>query len=292
VPRAVFLGTSAFGADVLRRLVREPGVDIVAAVTQPDRPSGRGRRTQSPPVAAAARELGLRLVQTAAASAEAPAADAGAVVAFGQIVRPPLLGAYPLYNLHPSLLPRWRGAAPVERALMAGDAETGVCVIELTAELDAGPIHGCERIGVGPDDDAGTIRARALELGTPLLAAALRGETTPVEQPDAGVTYAHKIEPSDRRIDWSGSAVDAANLVRALSPHIGARCELDGEPLTVWQARAGAGGGGAAGSVSPPLRVACGEGVLDLLEVQAAGRRRMGAADYVRGRRRAPERAA
>jgi methionyl-tRNA formyltransferase len=287
----VFLGTSAFGADVLRRLVREPGIEIVAAVTQPDRPSGRGRRPQSPPVAAAAHELGLRLVQTAAASAEPADADAGAVVAFGQIVRPPLLGAYPLYNLHPSLLPRWRGAAPVERAIMAGDAETGVCVIELTAELDAGPIHGCERIAIGPDDDAGALRRRALELGTPLLAAALRGETTGAAQRDTGVTYAHKIETADRRIDWSGSAVDAANLVRALSPHIGARCELDGEPLTVWRARADA-GEGSPGSVSPPLRMACRDGVLEVLEVQAAGRRRMSAADYVRGRRRAPERAA
>ena len=172
MPRTVFLGTSAFGADVLRRLVGEPGVDVVAVVTQPDRPSGRGRREQSPPVAEAARELGLRLVQTPAASAEPVDADVGTVVAFGQMVRPPLLGAYPLYNLHPSLLPRWRGAAPVERALMAGDAETGVCVIDLTAELDAGPVHGCARFEIGDGDDAGAVRARALELGVPLLAAA------------------------------------------------------------------------------------------------------------------------
>jgi methionyl-tRNA formyltransferase len=291
VPKTVFLGTSAFGADVLRRLVGEPGIDIVAVVTQPDRPSGRGRREQSPPVATAARELGLHLVQTPAASAEPVDADVGAVVAFGQMIRAPLLGAYPLYNLHPSLLPRWRGAAPIERALMAGDAETGVCVIELTAELDAGPVHGCERFEIGPDDDAGAVRARALELGAPLLAAAIRGETTGVEQPATGITYAHKIEPPDRRIDWSGTATGAANLVRALSPHIGARCELDGEPLTVWRARAGP-GGGAPGEIAPPLRVACTEGVLDVLEVQPAGRRRMAVADYLRGLRQAPERAA
>jgi methionyl-tRNA formyltransferase len=289
--RVAFLGTSAFGADVLRRLADEQGIEIAAVVTQPDRPSGRGRREQSPPVAVAARELGLRLVQTAAASADPVEADVGAVVAFGQMVRPPLLGAYPLYNLHPSLLPRWRGAAPVERAIMAGDLETGVCVIELTAELDAGPIHGCTRFPIGPDDDAGAVRVRALELGAPLLAAALRGETEGVEQSETEVTYAHKIEPSDRRIDWSGAAAGAANLVRALSPHIGARCVLDGEPVTVWRARAG-GGDGPPGSVSPPLRVACGEGVLEVLEVQAAGRRRMDVGDYLRGLRRAPERAA
>jgi methionyl-tRNA formyltransferase len=290
MPRVAFLGTSAFGADVLRRLAGEPGIDIVSVVTQPDRPSGRGRRKQSPPVAGAARELGLHLVQTPAASADPPDADVGAVVAFGQMVRPPLLGAYPLYNLHPSVLPRWRGAAPVERAVMAGDAETGVCVIDLTAELDAGPIHGCARFPIGPEDDSAAVRSRALDLGTPLLAAALRGETTGVDQPQTGVTYAHKIEPADRRIDWSGPAVRAADLVRALSPHIGARCELDGEPVTVWRARAES-GAGVAGMVSPPLRVACGDGMLDILEVQAAGRRRMPVADYLRGLRRAPERA-
>jgi len=291
MPRVAFLGTSAFGADVLRRLAGETDIEIVAVVTQPDRPSGRGRREQSPPVAGAARELGLPLVQTAAASAVPPAADAGAVVAFGQMVRPPLLGAYPLYNLHPSLLPRWRGAAPVERAIMEGDAETGVCVIDLTAELDAGPIHGCERFPIGPEDDAAAVRTRALEAGAPLLAAALRGETTGVEQAADGVTYARKIEPADRRIVWSGPAARAANLVRALSPHIGARCELDGELVTVWRAQAVA-GEGVPGTVTEPLRVACGEGVLDLLEVQAAGRRRMAADDYLRGLRRAPERAA
>lgn len=292
MPRVAFLGTSAFGADVLRRLVAEPAVDIVSVTTQPDRPSGRGRREQSPPVAVAARELGLHLVQTPSASAQPPDADVGAVVAFGQMVRPPLLGAYPLYNLHPSLLPRWRGAAPVERAIMAGDSETGVCVIDLTAELDAGPIHGCARFPIGPDDDAAAVRARALDLGTPLLAAALRGETSGEDQPETGVTYAHKIEPADRRIDWSGRAVDAAALVRALSPHIGARCELDGEPVTVWRARADAAGDRAPGSISPPLRVACGEGALEVLEVQAAGRRRMAVDDYLRGLRQAPERAA
>ena len=290
MPRVAFLGTSAFGADVLRRLVAEPGIDIVSVVTQPDRPSGRGRREQSPPVAVAARELDLHLVQTPSASSEPPDADVGAVVAFGQMVRPPLLGAYPLYNLHPSLLPRWRGAAPVERAIMAGDAETGVCVIDLTAELDAGPIHGCARFAIGAEDDAAAVRSHALELGTPLLAAALRGETTGVEQPEAGVTYAHKIEAADRRIDWSGRAVDAANLVRALSPHVGARCELDDEPVTVWRAAVAA-GDGVPGAVSAPLIVTCGDGALQILEVQAAGRRRMAVDEYLRGLRRAPERA-
>src|SRR5205809_1684072 len=169
MPRVVFLGTSAFGADVLRRLNGEPGIDVAAVVTQPDRPSGRGRRHGSPPVADAARELGLRLVQTERASAEPVDADVGAVVAFGQMVRPPLLGAYPLFNLHPSLLPRWRGAAPVERALLAGDAETGVTIHRTVAELDAGPIAAQRAFPIGPDDDAGTVFARAAELAVELL---------------------------------------------------------------------------------------------------------------------------
>ena len=141
-----YFGTSEFGADVLRALVERGAVRVAAVVSQPDRPSGRGRALTAPPVAAAARELGLPLTQPQDASAEPPEAEAGVVVAFGQILRAPLLGAYPLVNLHPSALPRWRGAAPVERAIMAGDAETAVAVIEVAPELDAGPILAEQRI--------------------------------------------------------------------------------------------------------------------------------------------------
>ena len=289
--RVVFFGTSAFGADVLRALAAEAGIELAVAVTQPDRPSGRGRRTQPPPVADAARELGLPLVQTDDASAEPRPADAGAVVAFGQLVRPPLLGAYPLYNLHPSLLPRWRGAAPIERAILAGDTETGVAVIELVRELDAGPVHGVERFPIGPEDDAGAVRARALERGAPLLAEALRGRTRGVPQPADGVTYAAKIGPADRRIDWTRPASEVANRVRALSPHIGARAELDGVPVIVWRARP-LPGDGEPGAVTPPLVVACGEGAVEVLDLQPGGRRRMSAAEYLRGLRHPPERAA
>ena len=144
-------------------------------------------------------------MQDERASADPPAVDAGAVVAFGQILKPPLLGAYPLFNLHPSLLPRWRGAAPIERAVMAGDTETGVAVIDLVAELDAGPIHGLERFPIGPEDDAGAVAERALDLGVPLLAEALRGGTTGREQVGEA-TYAARIAPEDRRIDWGRPA--------------------------------------------------------------------------------------
>ena len=289
--RIAFFGTSAFGAEVLRALAAMPAVAPVCVVSQPDRPSGRGRREQPPPVVTAARELGIEVRQTADASADPPDADAGAVVAFGQLVRPPLLGAYPLYNLHPSLLPRWRGAAPVERAIMAGDAETGVAVIELVQELDAGPVHGMARIPIGPSDDAAAVRGRALDLGVPLLAAALRGETAAAPQADEGLTYAAKIAAADREIDWTRPAAAVDALVRALSPHIGARTRLDGRPVTVWRARP-ADARLAPGRVEPPLVVGCGDGALEVLELQAAGGRRMAAADYLRGLREPPSRAA
>jgi methionyl-tRNA formyltransferase len=241
-------------------------------------------------VAERARQLGLPLVQTANASAEPTPADAGVVVAFGQILREPLLSAYPLFNLHPSALPRWRGAAPIERAIMAGDTDTAACVIGVTAALDAGPIHAETRFAIGPEDDAGALYARSIELGTPLLLAALRGEGRARPQPREGVTYAAKITAADRELDWSRPARDLALVVRALSPHIGARAELDGRPLIVWQAREQAAelrpGGVDASDRS--LVVGCGEGALELLVVQPSGRRRMSAAELLRGLREAP----
>jgi methionyl-tRNA formyltransferase len=292
--KVAFFGTSAFGAGALERLVREHDIDVVAVVSQPDRPAGRGRRTTAPPVASAATALGLPLIQTEAASADPPPVDVGAVVAFGQILRPPLLGRYPLFNVHPSLLPRWRGAAPIERAVMAGDTETGVAVIELVAELDAGPVHGLERFPIGPEDDAGTVAERALELGVPLLARALEGDTTGREQ--AGeTTYAARIGPDDRRIDWTRPAARIVDQVRGLAPHIGARMELDGLPVTIWRAHAvGAPEGGppgAATAAGAAVHIACGEGAIEVLELQPAGKRKMTVAEYMRGLRSPPARA-
>ena len=168
--KVAFFGTSEFGADALDLLVATAGIDVAWVVSQPDRRAGRGRNPQPPPVARRARELGIELIQTDDASASPPPADAGAVVAFGQLVRPPLLHAFPLYNIHPSLLPRWRGAAPVERAIMAGDDTTGVCVIEIAEELDAGPIHGIAPIrGRSPgrrgNHPAAGARARSSAVG-------------------------------------------------------------------------------------------------------------------------------
>jgi len=290
--RIAFFGTSAFAAGALERLAREDGIEIVVVVSQPGRPAGRGRRTATPPAVTAAAELGLAVVQEERASHAPPDVDAGAVVAFGQILKPPLLGAYPLFNLHPSLLPRWRGAAPIERALMAGDRETAAAVIELVAELDAGPVHGLERFPIAPGDDAGTVAERALDLGVPLLAAALRGHTSGRAQ-EGEPTYAHRIEAADRRVDWSRPAMRIADQVRALSPHIGARAQLDDLPVTLWRAAAVAGDGpaGTVGAGREALRIATGEGALEVHELQPAGKRRMTAAEFLRGRQPPPARA-
>jgi methionyl-tRNA formyltransferase len=284
--KVAFFGTSELGADALAALL-QAGVEVGVAVTQPDRPAGRGRRLRPPPVAERARDLGVPLQQTGDASGQPPPADAGVVVAFGQLLRDPLLHAYPLYNLHPSLLPRWRGAAPVERAILEGDAETGVAVIELVEALDAGPVHGMARFPIGPDDDAGAVHARALEVGVPMLVDALEGRTQAVPQVAEGVTYANKLTAADRRLDWSRPAAELDRVVRALSPHVGARTELDGKPLLVWRA-APLNEGPPAGAVERPLRVGCGAGALELLEIQPAGGRRMTAEEYLRGLRQPP----
>ncbi len=281
-----FFGTSAFGADALAALVAA-GVPIGWVVTQPDRPAGRGRRVHAPPVAVRARALGLQVRQPVEASAEPPPAEAGVVVAFGQLVRDPLLHAYPLYNLHPSLLPRWRGAAPVERAIMAGDRETGVAVIELVEALDAGPIHGMRSFAIGPRDDAGRVQARALELGVPLLVDALAGRTRAQPQAGDGVTYAHKLTAADRRLEWARPAAELDRIVRALSPHVGARATLDGRDVVVWRARP-RDAGPPPGAVAAPLVVGCGRGALELLELQPAGGRRMTAEEFLRGLRQPP----
>jgi methionyl-tRNA formyltransferase len=285
-----FFGTSAFGADVLRALVQRGRVEVVAVVSQPDRPSGRGRRPAPPPVAAAAGELGLPLTQPQDASSQPPPVDAGIVVAFGQIIREPLLSAYPLVNLHPSALPRWRGAAPVERAIMAGDAETAVAVIAITAELDAGPILAEQRFAIGPQDDAGVVRRQALELGVPLLERALLDRPAPQPQPDEGVTYAEKISAADRMLDWTRPAVELDRRVRALAPHIGARATLGDRPCLIWRAQL-LEDGPASGEIAADLVVGCGQGGLRILELQPAGRQRMAAAEYLRGLPSPPTRA-
>jgi methionyl-tRNA formyltransferase len=270
--RTVYLGTSGFAARVLERLAETPHRPVLA-VTRPDRPAGRGRRLTAPPVADVATRLGIDLDQPedvngpeARARIAAAEPDVVVVCAFGAILKEPLLSDFELLNVHPSLLPRWRGAAPVERAIMAGDAETGVSIMRVTAGLDSGPVCLAASEPIRPDDTYGTLAARLETLGADLLARALDERPECREQDPDGVTYAEKISGDDRTLDPDAPAAEQERVVRALQPHIGARLRLaDGSFLGVRAARAGA------------------DGRLELLEVQPPGGRPMAYADYVRG---------
>jgi methionyl-tRNA formyltransferase len=286
--RTVYLGTSSFAASILERLaVSEHRPQLV--VTRPDRPRGRGRRLSPPPVAAAARRLGLELFQPESVNDEQARARIAAaepdelvVCAFGALIKEPLLTEHPLLNVHPSLLPRWRGAAPVERAIMAGDEQTGVSIMRLTAGWDSGPVCLAGTEPIAPDDTYGTLALRLQTHGADLLLRALDERPDFAEQPEEGITYAEKIGPGDRTLDPDAPAEVNDRVVRALSPHIGARVQLpDGSHLGVLRAvvREPAAAG--------PLRAADDGrlllGGLELLEVQPAGGRPMDAAAYLRG---------
>ena len=232
--RLAVAATAPLGADVLERVASKH--DVAYVLTRPDRPRGRGRKVAPPPAKEVAERLGIEVRQPDRLDAFDPEVDAVVVAAYGVLIPADALDRALWLNVHPSLLPRWRGAAPIERALMAGDDQTGVTIIELVEELDAGPIAAQQAFPIGPEDDFGTVSARAGELAAGLLEQALP-EPDLREQPSAGVTYAEKIRPEDRQLDWSRPPQELANRVRALSPHIGARAELHGRPVTVWRAR-------------------------------------------------------
>jgi methionyl-tRNA formyltransferase len=294
--RIVYLGTSGFAAAVLRRLADSPHRPLLV-VTPPDRPRGRGRRTLPPPAADAARELGLELLQAQSVNDEAAleriravAPEAAAVCAFGQLIREPLLTELPILNVHPSLLPRWRGAAPIERAIMAGDARTGVSIMELSEGLDAGPVALREEIAIGGEDDFEALAAKLAALGGEMLVRALdlraEGRLELVEQDESGVTYAEKIDGAERRLDPARPAGELARTVRALTPHVGAYLETaDGERLGVRRARP-VDVGVRAGELRAEwgaLLLGCGRGALRLEVVQPAGGKPMTADAYLRG---------
>jgi methionyl-tRNA formyltransferase len=271
VARLAFAATAPFGADVLERVAGRH--DVVACLTRPDRPRGRGRRIGPPPAKEVADRLGVPVLQPERLD-ERVALDAETIVvaAYGVLIPSSLLERALWLNVHPSLLPRWRGAAPVERALMAGDAETGVTIHRTTPELDAGPIAAQRGFPIEPGDDAGDVYGRAAELAAELLDDVLPDPTFE-PQPSEGVTYAERLTAADRELDWTRPPQELLNQIRALSPHIGARGEIDGRRLTVWRARTAA-----------PGAVLVADG-LELLEVQPEGRRRMSGAEYLRGLR-------
>jgi methionyl-tRNA formyltransferase len=304
--RTVYLGTSDFAATVLRRLAASPHAPALV-VTPPDSRQGRGRKVAPPPVAELARELGTDLLQAASVNEDdalarirAAEPEALLVCAFGQLIKEPLLSLTEILNVHPSLLPRWRGAAPIERAIMARDRKTGVCVMRLTAGLDSGPVALRAEVELGEDEDYGALAPRLADLGGDLLVEALDlladGTLAFTEQDEAAVTYAEKIDNAARRLDVTQSAADLAAKVRALTPHIGAYLELEGgERLGVRAAHAlseealrEVGGRPLpAGEVGlydgkPVVGTAAGELRLDV--VQPAGGKPMPVDAYLRGR--------
>ena len=264
--RIAVAATAPFGADVLERLAHSH--DVSALVSRPDAPRGRGRKLAPTPAKEAAARLGIPVLQP-----ERPDAglelDAPTVVvcAYGLLIPEALLEERLWLNVHPSLLPRWRGAAPVERAILAGDTETGVTIHRTVNELDAGPVAAARSFAIGPEDDAGAVYARAAEVAAELLDEVLAGDPVFVPQPEDGVSYAEKIAPADRVLDLSRPVDELVRRVRALSPHIGARAELRGRPVTVWHARVGA------------------DGELEPVEVQPDGGRRMEYEAWLRGLR-------
>jgi len=289
------MGTTSFAVAVLERLAASEHQPALV-VTRPDRPRGRGRKVAPPPVAEAARDLGIEVVQPLSVNDEparrriaAARPEAVCVCAFGALIKTPLLSEHHFLNVHPSVLPRWRGAAPVERAIMAGDEVTGVSILRLTEELDSGPVCAQEREPISPQDTYGTLAARLAALGGDLLVRTLDDRPACREQDDSLATYAEKIAPEDRRLDPAKSATDLERVVRALTPHIGAWVELeDGIRLVVSRARA-APGGGQPGRIVVHGRVpalACAEGELELLVVKPPGRREMGGEDWLRGLRK------
>ena len=300
--RTAYLGTSEFAATVLRRLAETPHRPALV-ITPPDTRRGRGRKLASPPTAEAARELDLDVDQTPDVNSEESLAairaaepDVIVVCAFGQLIKEPLLSEFLMLNVHPSLIPRWRGAAPIERALMAGDEATGVTIMRVTAGLDSGPVALAEKIPIDRDgDEYASLSRRLAELAGELLVKALddleTGRLTLTEQNDNEATYAEKIRPDERHLDPSRPALELERVVRALTPHIGAYLELeDGGRLGVRKAKA-VNRFGSDHSASPGtfdtggrwMLLNTGDGQLVLEEVQPPGKKPMSAADFLRG---------
>ena len=262
MPTIGVAATAPFGADVLERLAARHAIAFL--LTRPDARAGRGRKAAPPPAKQVAERLGLRVLQPERPEIED--VDAVVVAAYGLLIPESLLERSSWLNVHPSLLPRWRGAAPVERAIMAGDRETGVTIHRTVKELDAGPIAAQTAFAIEDEDDAGVVFARSAELAADLLEGVLADDEPAFEpQADEGVTYADKITAADRELDL-GDPEQAVRVVRALSPHIGARAKLDRRDLIVWRARVE-------------------DGRFVPLEVQPAGRRRMAYDEFRRGLR-------
>ena len=295
--RIVFMGTPDFSVPVLDALVTA-GHDIACAYTQPPRPAGRGQAERPSPVQARAEAMRVpvrhpKSLRSPEAQAEFAAlgADVAVVVAYGLILPQEVLDAprRGCLNIHASLLPRWRGAAPIQRAIMAGDAETGVCIMQMEAGLDTGPVLLRRAIAIGAEETAGELHDRLSRLGAEAITDALArlDDLDPQPQPDAGVSYAQKIDKAEARLDWTGAAPHIDRQIRGLSPFPGAWTMIGGKRVKVLRSRP-VQGSGKPGQVLSGLTVACGTGAVEITEVQPEGKPRMTAEAFLRGARIAP----
>ncbi|PZQ98009.1 MAG: methionyl-tRNA formyltransferase [Cereibacter sphaeroides] len=289
--RVVFMGTPDFSVPILRALAAKH--EIAAVYCQPPRPAGRGKADRPSPVQVAAEELGLtvrhpRTLRGTEVQAEFAAlnADVAVVVAYGLILPQAILDA-PLHgclNIHASLLPRWRGAAPIHRAILAGDNETGICIMQMDAGLDTGPVLLREAMPIGAEDTTLDLHDRLSIMGADLILKALATlpDLIPEPQPKQGVTYAAKIDKAEARIDWTKPAVAVDRQIRGLSPFPGAWCEIGAERVKLLRSRAGA-GQGFPGQVLDGLTIACGKGAVEITLAQREGKRPIAAQDFLRG---------
>jgi len=289
--RVIFMGTPEFSVPVLEALHRTH--QIVAVYSQPPRPAGRGQTLRPSPVHARAEALGLPVrhptsLRTPEAQADFAAleADVAVVVAYGLILPQPILDAprAGCLNIHASLLPRWRGAAPIHRAIMAGDAETGVCIMQMEAGLDTGPVLLREATAIGPEETTGELHDRLSAMGARLIGAALDRlpDLTPDPQPAEGVTYATKIDKAEARVDWTRPAAEVDRLIRGLSPFPGAWAMFGKDRVKLLKSRL-ASGQGQPGQVLSGLTIACGEGAVEILTAQREGKRAQAQAEFLRG---------
>ena len=298
--KVIFAGTPDFAAQALRAIAAA-GFEIPLVLTQPDRPKGRGMQLQASPVKQAALELGLAIAQPASLRHEeaqallrAQNADVMVVAAYGLILPQAVLDtpAHGCLNIHASLLPRWRGAAPIQRAIEAGDAETGVCIMQMDAGLDTGAVVSTHRYAIKNTDTATDVHDALADLGAQAIVADLQqlqqtGRLNASPQPQTGITYAQKLSKEEAKIDWNESALVIERKIRAFNPVPGAWVEYQNQPLKIWRAEAVA-QSGRAGEVlaisSDGLIVACGEGALNITELQPAGSKRMPIAAFAAGR--------
>jgi methionyl-tRNA formyltransferase len=289
--RVIFMGPPEFSVPALEAVAAAH--QVVAVYTQPPRPAGRGKALRASPVQARAEALGLPVrhpvsLKPAEVQADfaALAADVAVVVAYGLILPQAVLDAprHGCLNIHASLLPRWRGAAPIHRAVMAGDDETGVCIMQMDAGLDTGAVLLCRATPIGAEETTGEVHDRLSALGAAAIVEALGrlGDLTPVPQPQDGVTYAAKIDKAEARIDWTRPATEVDRLIRGLSPFPGAWCEMAGERVKLLASRV-VPGDAAPGTILVPLTIACGDGAVAITRAQRPGKRAMKADEFLRG---------